>query len=160
MTQKNILKCELIFEESAYTDEPHFEHINDDLYRLYRLKNDKTLKEICKDLFMMNRKELFGNHLKKEAAKIEEDIIKEYQERKNKLKEKNSLLKNEFSKNNIKLNDLMKIVCDEEIYKMPKEFKITIKDGRYISYQENDIGLVLLGVDDLYYYYEYLGSEL
>jgi len=54
----------------------------------------------------------------------------------------------------------MKIVCDEEIYKMPKEFKITLKDGRFISYQENDIGLVLLGVDDLYYYYEYLGSEL
>jgi len=148
----NPIKGELLFSESVYVDEPYFEHPSDDMYKLYRYQNDRSMKEMRKDLFIFHRKCKY---------KKEEDVINAFYAQKNNMKQFNIKLKEKFlKKKKIRFCTLLKYIIEEEIYKIPKEFKITLIDGRYITYEENDISFLFIGIDGNYYYFEYMGSNL
>jgi len=141
---------ELLFCENSYTDEPYFSHPSDDMYKLYRYPGSRSMKDIRRDLYFYYRRDRYKN---------DEDLNNAFMDKKKMLKYKNKLLKEKFNEKTINLSSLMVMICEEEIYKMPREFKIEMKDGRFLSYEENDISLVFMGVDGNYYYYEYFGSE-
>lgn len=85
----NPIKGELLFSESVYVDEPYFEHPSDDMYKLYRYQNDRSMKEMRKDLFIFHRKYKY---------KKEEDVINAFYAQKNNMKQFNINLKEKFLK--------------------------------------------------------------
>jgi len=142
------MKPKVLFTETPYTDDPYFEHFDEDMYRLYKFKNKKEINLICEDLFMMSHKDVY---------KFRNNLQDFYEEQKENVKFKNNFFIEHFKeKKVIKLSDLLIYLGDFEVYNIPDTFQINVISGKMITQHYDSVTALFLGEDGNYYYYEYL----
>jgi len=143
---------EILFQENADVEDEDmcFGHPNNDAYCLYRypIPEPFDFEEVCRKLFHQYRNQY---------AYRKYNMDELYDLRQNELIERNEALNNKFTDGQLNLKDIMHWLNYDDIYKVPTEFDILVKKGKYISNMEDDVGAVFLG-ERYIYYYEYRGS--
>jgi DNA-binding transcriptional MerR regulator len=142
---------EILFNEPANIDEEEmcFGHPNNDGYSLYRfpIPEPFDFEEVCRKLFHQYRNQY---------EYIKYNMNELYDLRQNELKERNEALNNKFEYEQLNLKDIMIWLTYDDIFRVPTEFDIWVKKGKYISNMEDDVAAVFIG-EGYIYYYEYRG---
>lgn len=145
----------LIFIEGAFTDEPHFEHEGEDMFKFFKIINDKPLSSSYKfELFKFSLSDQYY------FIKKGEDIEKVFAERQEDLRERNQriskMFSNEGPKNFGEIFD--KNLTDFDVLSIPDEFNIEISNCEFISSNFDFIGIIMTGTDNSFYYFEYFSD--